>query len=83
MVQLCDPVRTSDPITPWTVNVGINGRPHKIPGEDPVCALAYAAHFVSQYLSRKEGLDPPVDALPRFEAPPDSAPSGEPAGKAD
>jgi hypothetical protein len=78
VVQLGAPVLTSDPDMPWSVNVGINGRAHNMIGEDPVDALAHAVYFLSVYLGKTEGLDPPVAELPGRPPALDSTPSEPP-----
>jgi hypothetical protein len=63
------PVVTPEAKWPWAIEVRTNGRPQTLVGSDPLEALEVATRFAASYLSGREGLDPPVNALPMQKAP--------------
>jgi hypothetical protein len=69
VVQFGTPVSTPAAKFPWAIDVRTNGRSQILAGNDPVEALALAAHFASSYLSGRDGLDPPINDLPLARAP--------------
>jgi hypothetical protein len=69
VVQVCAPVATPEGDWPWTVEVRLDGRPSTVVAWDLLGVLDGALYLLSGYLVGREGLDPPVVALPLKEPP--------------
>jgi hypothetical protein len=69
VVQIHAPVATPEAGLPWAIEVRTNDRSQRLVGGDPLEALEMAARFAASYLSGREGLDPPINAVPLNQAP--------------